>query len=215
MTLNEIFRTPALVLLASMFVGTAWAQETAAPVVDAPVVDAADLSMGAAPGGSLDGMKTPETAAVGETYVAARFELWEQRCIKTEDGADPCQLYQMLKDATGNPVAEVSMFALPAGQQAVAGASIVAPLETLLTKNLIIAIDGSDTKTYPFNFCAQIGCVARVGFTQAEVEALRKGAKAVLTIVPAAAPDQTVSLDLSLNGFTAGFEAVAKTLPVN
>ncbi len=32
-----------------------------------------------------------------------------------------------------------------------------------------------------------------------------------MTIVPVAAPDQKVDLDISLKGFTAGFDAVAKT----
>ena len=46
----------------------------------------------------------------------ATFEAWEQRCVRTEDGADPCQLYQLLKDADGNSVAEISMFSLPEGR---------------------------------------------------------------------------------------------------
>ena len=157
--------------------------------------------------------KTQETAAVGETYLAASFELWEQRCIKMEDGSDPCQLYQLLKDKDGNSVAEINMFPLPAGSQAVAGATVVVPLETLLTANLKMAVDTSEPRLYPFTFCAPIGCVARVGFTAAEVDQFRKGAKATMTIVPAAAPDQKVELDISLKGFTAGFDAVGKTMP--
>ena len=37
------------------------------------------------------GIATAETAVVGQTYVAARFDLWEQRCAKAADGSDPCQ----------------------------------------------------------------------------------------------------------------------------
>ena len=40
----------------------------------------------------------------------------------------------------------------------------------------------------------------------------KKGAKATVTVVPAAAPEASVSLDVSLKGFTAGYEAVAATL---
>jgi len=54
-----------------------------------------------------------------------------------------------------------------------------------------------------------VGCVARVGFTAAEVDGFKKGGKATLTIVPAVAPDKTVALEVSLKGFTAGFDAVA------
>lgn len=182
------------------------AQETAAPETTpgttAPADSASgDLSMG-----------TEDAAAdgPGTTYTAATFEKWEQRCMRSADGADPCQLYQLLQDGEGNNVAEVSLFALPPGQQAVAGATIVVPLETLLTEQLTIAVDGAQPKRYPFSWCAPLGCIARVGFTQAEVDGFKKGAKATITIVPAGAPDQPVNLDLSLKGFTAGFDAVSK-----
>ena len=44
-----------------------------------------------------------------------------------------------------------------------------------------------------------------VGF----LAAFKAGSKATLTIVPMAAPDQTVDLTISLTGFTAGFEAIS------
>jgi invasion protein IalB len=92
----------------------------------------------------------------------------------------------------------------------VAGATIITPLETLLTANITVKIDTNKPKVYPFTFCSGIGCVARIGFTQGELDALKKGAKATMIIVPVAAPDQTVNLDISLKGFTAGFDAVSK-----
>jgi invasion protein IalB len=142
-------------------------------------------------------------------YVEATHGDWEQRCFRTEDGSDPCQLYQLLKDAEGNAVAEISMFDLPADSgQAVAGASIIAPLETLLTESLRLKIDTGAAKVYPFTWCAPIGCVARVGFTAEEVAQFKGGSKAVITIVPVVAPDQKVELDLSLTGFTAGYDAM-------
>lgn len=185
-----------------------FAQETA-PTQEAPAEDAGgttgDLSLGT---------ETKAPDGPGTTYTAATFDKWEQRCMRTEDGSDPCQLYQLLQDSEGNNVAEVSLFALPPGNAAVAGATIVAPLETLLTEQLTIAVDGVNPKRYPFTWCAPLGCIARVGFTQAEVDGFKKGAKATVTIVPAGAPKQRVVLDLSLKGFTAGFDAVSKT-PAN
>jgi invasion protein IalB len=190
------------------------APATEVPATEAPVV-------GDAPGADGLSMGTEEGAAPadgpGSQYVAATFDAWEQRCIRTEEGSDPCQLYQLLKDANDNSVAEISMFDLPEGSEAAAGATIIAPLETLLTENLRLQIDGGAAKFYPFTWCSQLGCVARVGFTAAEVDQFRKGAKAVVTIVPMVAPDQKVALDISLKGFTAGYEAVktanARTAP--
>lgn len=219
MSMTELPRTFALSLGLALALAAApvLAQETTteapaaeAPAADAPVADG--LNMGTEAGAPVVPL-TQETAEVGQTYTLAAFELWEQRCTKMADGSDPCQLYQLLKDKDGNNVAEISMFPLPAGGQAAAGATIIAPLETLLTANLLLAIDGTKPKIYPFTFCAQIGCIARVGFTADEVTQFKKGAKATMTIVPAAAPEQKVDLDVSLKGFTAGYDAVAATLP--
>lgn len=191
-------------VLALLLATATLAQETApaeAPAGDVPTA-AGDLSLG-----------IPEGDGIGSQYVAATFDAWEQRCIRTEDGADPCQLYQLMNDETGNPVAEISLFNLPPGSEAAAGATIVVPLETLLTANLRMSIDGGEAKYYPFSWCSQMGCIARVGFTEAEVGQFRAGAAARLTIVPVVAPDQQVTATMSLKGFTAGFEAVSATNP--
>jgi invasion protein IalB len=196
--------------LALLLVAPAFAQETATP--ESPAAEAPATGDALAAPGDLS-LGTPAGDGIGSQYVAASFEAWEQRCIRTEDGADPCQLYQLMNDDTGNPVAEISLFNLPEGGEAAAGATIVVPLETLLTANLRMSVDGGEAKVYPFSWCAQMGCIARVGFTEAEVGQFRAGAEARLTIVPVVAPDQEVTATLSLAGFTAGFEAVTATNP--
>ena len=202
--MRKLFQSLSLVALTAL---PAFAQETTAPATEQATED---LSMGTT---AAPAVLTKDTAKVGQGYLATTFEQWEQRCEKTEDGKDPCQLFQLLKDAEGNSVAEFSIFALPAGGKAAAGGTIVAPLETLLTEALTIAIDTAPAKIYPFTFCTIEGCVARVGFTAEEVEQFKKGAKATVSLVPAAAPDKRVTLDISLKGFTAGYEAVAATIP--
>ncbi len=209
-------------LLALSFATSSVAQETvtqpappdpaAAPAAEAGA--GGDLSMGE-PVDAAPWLRTKQTARVGQTYLEATFGQWDQRCSKTADGSDPCTFYQLLRDKDGNPVAEISLFALPDGEGAAAGATIVVPLETLLTASLLLSIDGGQTKVYPFNFCTEQGCIARVGFTEDEVNQLKKGVAAVLTIVPAAAPDQKVELQISLKGFTAGYEAVKASNAAN
>ncbi|MEO8245079.1 MAG: invasion associated locus B family protein [bacterium] len=176
---------------------------TPAPTADAAVPN--DLSMGAT---ERPGLPNQADAAMGDTYLAAEFDQWQQRCVKTVNGSDPCQLYQLLYDVDGNSVGEISLFNLPDGAKAAAGATFMAPLETLLTANVKISVDKKQAKFYPFAFCAKVGCVARIGLTTDELAAMKKGVSAVITIVPAAAPDKTVDLTLTLKGFTAGFEAV-------
>ncbi|MDN5786314.1 invasion associated locus B family protein [Pseudorhodobacter sp.] len=184
--------------------GTTTAPETTTPApttgdaATPPVVDG--LSMGTEAGAPADGLGSPDPQA--------SFGAWEQRCVKTADGADPCQLYQLLKDKTDTAVAEISIFGLPKGQQATAGATVIVPLETLLTAALTMTVDGSKPRVYPFSWCSNIGCISRIGFTQGELDGFKKGAAAKITIVPVVAPDQKVELTVSLNGFTAGYDAV-------
>jgi invasion protein IalB len=150
---------------------------------------------------------------VGQAYTRAEFGDWLLRCLRAPDGADPCQLYQLLEDEDGNPVAEISMFPLPPGGRAAAGATIVAPLETLLGEQITISVDGAAARRYAFTYCNMGGCVARVGFTPEEVAQFKAGRQAEMRIVPAAAPDAEVLLTISLTGFTAGFDSADEPAP--
>lgn len=211
---------PLMLALAFGLAAPVWAQDNTtpaaetpaaeSPAADAPTADApatgspaTDLSLGAPAAGS-----GPD--AIGKTYTAETHGDWQLQCVRTENGDDPCQIYQLMKDADGNAVADISLFGLPGGQQAAAGATIMTPLETLLTQQITIKVDAADAKVYPFTFCAQMGCFARVGFTAAEIEGFKKGNKATITVVPMAAPDQKVAVNMSLKGFTAAYEAVLK-----
>jgi len=196
--------TPALALILALAALPIAAQTAEEAPAEAPV--AADAAT--ADGLSM-GLEVSESD-LGDTYVAGTFESWEQRCVRTPSGIDPCQLYILLKDGEGNNVAEFTMFSLPKGSEgpAVAGATFIAPLETLLTAGMTLQIDAGTAKAYPFTFCTQIGCIARLGFTADEVAQMKKGANAKITIVPFVAPNEKVELAISLKGFTAGLAAV-------
>ncbi len=146
--------------------------------------------------------------AIGQPYTRETFGDWDMRCIRTETGQDPCQLYQLMKDDQGNPVAEISLFPFPPGQPAAAGATIATPLETLLTEQVTIRVDDGKTLAYPFTYCTIQGCFARIGLTEEDVTAYKQGKVARVRIVPLAAPDSEVVLEMSLKGFTEAFDAV-------
>ena len=195
--MRSIFKTVFLAALLSQ-PAVVMAQDTTEDT-QAPAAD--DLALG-----------EPVGPQVGEPYVRDTFGDWALRCIKSEEGTpDPCNLYQLLSNEDGVSVAEFNVFPLPEGQRAAAGATIVVPLETLLTQQLTIAVDGQNARRYPFTFCNRAGCVARLGFTQAEVDEFKRGAAATVRLVPAAAPTEEVVLDVSLIGFTAGFTATTAT----
>ena len=192
-------RTPiTLAFLAMAALATpALAQTDSETTTDEAETAATDLSMG------------EEALQVGQPYIAAESGDWALRCLKAEEGSsDPCQLYQLLRDEDGNSVAEISMFPLADGGEAAAGATIVVPLETLLTEQVTISVDGSNARRIPFTFCNGAGCVSRVGFSDEHVNQFKRGNQATLRIVPAAAPDQPVLLTISLTGFTVGFDGL-------
>ena len=193
---------PALAVLT--LAAPVWAQQSET-AEDAPTAESA-----AGAESQLDlGQPVGSEPQLGERYSKAKFGDWDLACIKTEAEVDPCSLLQILNDETGNPVAEFSLFRIANGTQAVAGATVIVPLETLLPAQLTIAVDGeAGGKRYNYSFCNPIGCVAQIGLTQEDVDAFKRGNVAKVSLRPAPAPDQLIELEMSLTGFTAGYDEV-------
>ncbi len=199
-----------LTLAAAIAFGTAAAAQTTTDETTNEAEAGSEAETGA--GERADGLSTgTELEQVGQTYVVSEHGDWDLRCIRAPEGQqDPCQLYQLLEDQNGNSVAEINMFNLPGDDELAAGATIVTPLETLLTRQVRLSVDGGKAKVYPFTFCTPVGCFARVGFTAGDIAAFRAGNEALVVVVPAQAPDQQVQLTVSLTGFTAGYNAVVE-----
>lgn len=157
---------------------------------------------------------TPAEDGPGTPYIRETQGDWQIECIRVPEGQqEPCQMFQPMLDEDGNQVANVRIFRLPAGSEAVAGALVAVPLETLLTAQLTISVDNAKPQRYPFSVCDRLGCYARIGFRQAEVDSYKRGAKATLSLVPFVAPDQKVDLNMSLRGFTAAFDLASIIQP--
>lgn len=179
-------------------------------------IAALGLSLGLSLGLTLPATAQSTTSpppANGGTYVKETHGDWEIRCIRLQDGTERCQMFQALNESPGNPIGEFNIFALPPGQEAAAGAVIVTPLRTLLTEQLAIKFPGLERKRYPFAWCTEVGCLARIGLLPAEVSALRQGASATVTIVPVSTPIAPVEMTVSLRGFTAAFAAMIAANP--
>jgi len=177
------------------------------------------LATGSAAMAQDDAAGTEEDAATGldmgqqvqedPSYIKETYEDWQLQCFRSDAEQDPCQMYQLLREEGGNPVAEFSIFKLPQDAPAEAGATIVVPLGTLLPEGLRISVDDGQAKAYNFSFCSMVGCFARIGFTKAEVDAFKSGGEANLVIVPAQAPEERVLIKASLKGFTAAYDNVS------
>ncbi len=159
--------------------------------------------------GASDGLDMGRQVEEDPSYVKETYGDWQLQCFRSEAEEDPCQMFQLLREDAGNPVAEFSLYKLPDDGQAVAGATIAVPLGTLLTEGLKISVDDGPAKAYAYSFCSMIGCFARIGLTQGDIDAMKAGGEANLVIVPAQAPDQTVVIKASLDGFTKAYENVS------
>lgn len=156
-----------------------------------------------------DGLDMGKEVTEDPTYIKDTYGDWQLKCFRSDGQDDICQMYQLLREDAGNPVAEFSLFKLPDGAQAAAGATIVVPLGTLLTSELQVSIDGGKAKSFAYSFCSAVGCFARIGLTQGDVDAFKRGANASIQIVPAQAPNQKVNIKVSLTGFTAAYDNVS------
>lgn len=162
--------------------------------------EASELSLGK----PLESIREP-----GEIYLAGNKGDWNVRCITGSPGEiDKCEIQQLLFLNENTPVADISIFKLPEGERAVAAANVMVPLETLLTKKFRFAFSEGSVKEFPYSFCNQNGCLVRMGLLEEDVEALKKGSFSELSITHISSPEASINLNLSLNGFTAAFDAI-------
>ncbi|OUS08378.1 hypothetical protein A9Q96_02680 [Rhodobacterales bacterium 52_120_T64] len=130
---------------------------------------------------------------------------WEIRCTTATDA---CFLYQLMLNDQGTPVAEFSIIKLPLGSEAVAGATIVAPLGTLLTRGVIFAVDDASPVQYPFSWCTRPGCFSRFGLTDLLIADMKTGSDVNITLYSIGNAQVGIPVTASLNGFTSAFDAL-------
>jgi invasion protein IalB len=177
-----------------------------APAAPAPAAEA-PAAAGAAPE-AADAGQTAEVPKQGEVMEVVRdtFGDWQVRCAP--NGND-CFIYQLALDNQKNPVAEVSILKLPVEAEADAGVTVVTPLGTLLPGGVVVQIDGGEKRQYQFAWCSQVGCFARFGLARPAIDQMKRGKSGSLTLHAVAAPENPVTLALSLTGFTAAFDSLA------
>lgn len=159
--------------------------------------------------------ESPEPgAAMGETYVAGTFRDWEVICTPVdEEGLELCEMYQLLADQERNPVAEITITLLPPESGLLAGATVTTPLETYLPAGIGWQIGDAEARREGFQVCTAVGCVARIGFEEAEVEAMKAASEAVISIMHVMSLGEMVSLPVSLLGFTAALADLQARTP--
>ncbi|MEJ6394512.1 invasion associated locus B family protein [Gymnodinialimonas sp. 2305UL16-5] len=151
----------------------------------------------------------------GEPYVDETFRDWQIRCIRSQEDDIPerCEMFQLLEEENGNPVAEFRIsVAIEPSEDVVANATIVTPLDTLLSPGLQLQIDDGQPAVVPYAFCQQIGCFVQLSLSADDINAFQNGGDAPVTLVAlvrgpngqmGGAP---VPTNASLRGFTAAYE---------
>jgi invasion protein IalB len=150
---------------------------------------------------------------IGQPYLGSNEKDWDVICIKSDQETDPCEIRQLVLDQNKDPMIEITLERISGQQGAVAGATVIVPLETILTVPLTLAIDGAKGKQYPYTFCNSVGCIARIGLTQSDVNAMKRGKMAELSLSHLTVSDRLVTIPVSLSGFTAAYDkATVKTI---
>ncbi len=134
---------------------------------------------------------------------------WEIRCDAKK--ADVCIMTQVGNRADGQPVLRVALRKTPGakgpqGQEIAAVLQIDAPLGVLLPAGVEVKIDGKEIGRAAFQVCDSRACIASEPVPQNFVDQMKKGNAATMTIL--AVNGDKAEVNISLNGFTAGFNAL-------
>lgn len=157
----------------------------------------------------------------GEPYVADIFRDWQVRCIRAEQDATPdrCEMFQLLEEENGNPVAEFRIAAaLVDDGETVANATILTPLDTLLSPGLQVRVDDAEPAVVPFAFCRPIGCFVQLSLTAENISQFENGADTQVVLFALVRDEigqmggSPVPTSASLRGFTAAFASVQERM---
>ena len=145
-----------------------------------------------------------------QPYIKETDNDWNLKCIAPQNSTERCEANQLIVNDKKQPVAEISIFKLSDNQVAEAAATIIVPLETILSEGLILAIQDLEPKKYQFKFCNSLGCYSQIGLTKEEVEALKNKEKASIYLKHISSGDQQVIIPISLAGFMKTFSKIIK-----
>ena len=145
-----------------------------------------------------------------QPYIKETNKDWNLKCIAPKNSIERCEANQIIVNDKKQPVAEISIFKLSDNQVAEAAATIIVPLETILSEGLILAIQDLEPKKYQFKFCNSLGCYSQIGLIKEEVEALKNKERASIYLKHISSGDKQVIIPLSLDGFKKTFSKVVE-----
>ncbi|MBB3018904.1 invasion protein IalB [Microvirga lupini] len=144
--------------------------------------------------------------AGAQGMVKNTFGDWQMRC-ETPAGAtaEQCALVQnVVAEDRPNVTLVIIMLKTADGKSRLL--RVVAPLGILLPSGLGLKIDQTDIGRAGFVRCLASGCVAEVVMEENLINQMKTGQQA--TFIVFQTPEEGIGIPVSLNGFSAGFDAL-------
>lgn len=131
---------------------------------------------------------------------------WDIRCATSDP--ERCFMVLIGTNAQGTPMVEISLVKFQTVGPSPAGTTVIVPLGTALPEGVVLQVDDGDRYRFSYEFCAPAGCVANLALTPELVIAMKGGFLATITFSAASDPETPVSVPISLQGFTAAYNAL-------
>ena len=134
---------------------------------------------------------------------------WQIRC-ETAPGApgEQCALVQSVT-AEDRPNVGLTVIVLKTADGKNRILRVLVPLGVLLPKGLGLRIDQTDIGSAGFERCLQNGCVSNISMDEKLIAQMKSGKQALFLIYQT--HEEGIGVQLSLAGFSAGFERLDKT----
>ncbi len=145
------------------------------------------------------------TAGLAAVKDGQKYQDWTGKCEQLPDNkGEQCFIFQTLTDEEAKrPVLQTVVGYLQDGKPALI---FTVPLGVALRAGLGLKIDDGEVSRIPYENCNPVGCVAGVPLENKLISSLKRGLKA--TVVVFDGSGRRISLELSLKGFTSGFDAL-------
>lgn len=139
-----------------------------------------------------------EPSSLTETYGAWKVQCGQTEATDTAPAVKTCQMVQELVQQQS--LKRIYLMAIRTTAEGSSQITLVAPFGLLLSEGVSLNIDDKLIAKAPFRTCWPAGCVARQDLTEVVTAALQ--ANLALNLVATTEVGQTLTVEMSLDGFT-------------
>nr|WP_244300811.1 invasion associated locus B family protein [Roseibium hamelinense] len=152
------------------------------------------------------GIQFSSGPALAQGEIKSTHGDWQMRC-DTPPGAsgEQCALIQNVTAEDRENVG-LSVIVLRTAEKQARILRVLAPLGVLLPNGLGLRVDDADIGRAGFIRCLPNGCIAEVIFEDELLNRMKAGAQATFIIWQT--PEEGIGIPISLNGFSAGYDAL-------